>query len=88
MAFWTALLAREDLRISHLGRLPLYAIGLILTFNLGRDITFITLYPFVFLSIVLWWIDRRQKRGAPNRSPAAVPGRCCSGRRAILLPKT
>lgn len=87
MAFWTALLAREDLRISHLGRLPLYAIGLILTFNLGRDITFITLYPFVFLSIVLWWIDRRQKRGAPNRSPAAVPAGVAAAAAPSSFPK-
>lgn len=48
MSFWVAILARRDLNILKLGYLPLYALGLILTFNLGRDITFITLYPFVF----------------------------------------
>jgi hypothetical protein len=60
MSFWVAVLARQDLFISKLGRLPLYAIGLILTFNLGRDITLITLYPFVFLAAGLWWLDRNQ----------------------------
>jgi hypothetical protein len=48
MSLWAAGLARLDLRIHEIGRLPLYAMGLILTFNLGRDITLITLYPFVF----------------------------------------
>ena len=30
------------------GRMLLFFIGCVLTFNLGRDITLITLYPFVF----------------------------------------
>jgi hypothetical protein len=58
MSFWVAILARQDLHIWELGRLPLYACGLILTFNLGRDITFITLYPFVFGTAALWWLNR------------------------------
>jgi hypothetical protein len=60
MSFWVAILARQDLHILKLGRLPLYALGLILTFNLGRDITFITLYPFLFLAMGLWWYDRHR----------------------------
>jgi hypothetical protein len=72
MSIWVAILARQDLHIGELGRLPLYACGLILTFNLGRDITLITLYPFIFGSLVLWWIARRQPldHGAtkPNRN--------------------
>ena len=43
-----AVLARLDLNVQALGRLPLYSLGLILTFNLGRDITLLNLYPFVF----------------------------------------
>ena len=31
----------------------LFFIGLVLAFNLGRDITLITLYPFVFGSVLL-----------------------------------
>ncbi len=46
MSLWVVWLARFDLRVMEFGRLPLYALGLILTFNLGRDITLITLYPF------------------------------------------
>ena len=35
------------------GRLLLYMVGMVLTFNLGRDITLITLYPFLFGFIML-----------------------------------
>ena len=75
MSFWVAILARQDLNISKLGRLPLYALGLILTFNLGRDITFITLYPFVFGIAGLWWLDRHPPQVAhpPAPNPAAGP---------------
>ena len=72
MSFWVAVLARQDLQIAKLGRLPLYALGLILTFNLGRDITLITLYPFVFGMAGLWWLDRYPPRWAslPASHPA------------------
>lgn len=69
MSFWVAILARQDLRIFELGRLPLYACGVILTFNLGRDITFITLYPFVFGVAMLWWLDRYRSRQVPQSVP-------------------
>ena len=38
------------------GRLLLYMVGMVLTFNLGRDITLITLYPFLFgfIMLVVW----------------------------------
>jgi hypothetical protein len=58
MSLWVAWLARLDLNVHALGRLPLYSLGLILTFNLGRDITLITLYPFVFGALAVWWLDR------------------------------
>jgi hypothetical protein len=48
MAWWAALLARQDLQGEQTGRLLLLVVGLVLTFNLGRDITLITLYPFFF----------------------------------------
>jgi hypothetical protein len=76
MSFWVAVMARQDLNIWKLGRLPLYALGLILTFNLGRDITFITLYPFVFLAAGLWWVDRHPPAWlgtAMRAQPAPVP---------------
>jgi hypothetical protein len=54
MSLWVALLARLDLYGEGLGRIPLYGLGLILTFNLGRDITLLTLYTFFFGALLLW----------------------------------
>ncbi|HTR40648.1 MAG TPA: hypothetical protein VMH87_03455, partial [Pseudomonadales bacterium] len=67
MSVWVVVLARLDLHIHELGRLPLYALGMILTFNLGRDITLITLYPFVFGALLVWWFDYKRRI---QRSPA------------------
>ena len=53
MALWVAILARQDLKGEKMGRMLLFFIGLVLTFNLGRDITLITLYPFVFGYVML-----------------------------------
>ena len=53
MATWAAILARQDLKGEKTGRLLLYMVGMVLTFNLGRDITLITLYPFLFGFIML-----------------------------------
>jgi hypothetical protein len=53
MGIWAAVLARQDLLGDRTGRLLLFFFGMVLTFNLGRDITFITLYPFVFGLIAL-----------------------------------
>jgi len=71
MSFWVAMLARLDLHIHEFGRLPLYALGIIMTFNLGRDITLITLYPFVFGAVLVWWFDRRRLR-APLKARQKV----------------
>jgi oligosaccharide repeat unit polymerase len=79
MSFWVAVLARLDLNISKLGRLPLYALGLILTFNLGRDITLITLYPFVFGTALLWWLDRHPPRVANPPAPNPSAGSPAAG---------
>ncbi|HEY1662552.1 MAG TPA: hypothetical protein VGI03_09055 [Verrucomicrobiae bacterium] len=65
MSLWVVVLARQDLVIWQLGRLPLYAIGLILTFNLGRDITLITLYPFVFGLAIIMWLERNKREQMP-----------------------
>ena len=58
MAIWVALLARQDLMGHDLGHLLLYAIGLVLTYNMGRDITLLTIYPFIFGWILLNWLNR------------------------------
>jgi len=61
MAIWVAVLARQDLLGHDIGHLLLYAIGLVLTFNMGRDITLLVIYPFVFGWLLLWWHQRRKQ---------------------------
>ena len=78
MSLWVAVLARLDLNVHALGRLPLYSLGLILTFNMGRDITLIILYPFVFGALAVWWLDRHRlpdAREAPTPVAARTTGR-------------
>ncbi len=60
MAIWVAVLARQDLMGHDIGHLLLYAIGLVLTFNMGRDITLLVIYPFIFGWILLNWIKKRK----------------------------
>lgn len=86
MSLWVAWLARLDLNVQALGYLPLYSLGLILTFNLGRDITLITLYPFVFGALVVWWLGRHHPqpakpaaRGMPSRAIHAMPSSARTG---------
>ncbi len=63
MAIWAAILARQDIKGEKTGRLLLYMLGLVLTFNLGRDITLITLYPFLFGYIMLtMWAQFKGER--------------------------
>ena len=73
MSFWVVILARLDLHIHEFGRLPLYALGMILTFNLGRDITLITLYPFVFGALLVWWFDRHRSRAPLQPGQKILP---------------
>jgi hypothetical protein len=73
MALWAALLARQDLCArGEPARLLLYGLGLVLTFNLGRDITLLVLYPFFFGWILFWWWSRYVRK-TPRRvfSPSA-----------------
>jgi hypothetical protein len=60
MAVWIAVLARQDLMGNDLGHLLLYAFGLVLTYNMGRDITLLILYPFVFGLILLHFVKQRK----------------------------
>ena len=68
MSIWVAVLARLDLR-GDIGRLLLCAVGMILTFNMGRDITLFVLYPFVFgYMLLLGWEWQQKKKMAQNVS--------------------
>lgn len=59
MSLWAVWLARIDLQGNKIGYLPLYTLGLVLTFTMGRDITFLELYPFVFGYCICWWLNRK-----------------------------
>jgi hypothetical protein len=71
MAIWVAVLARQDLMGEKLGHLLLYAIGLVLTFNMGRDITLLVIYPFVFGWILLNWLIKDKKAISQTKLPGA-----------------
>lgn len=84
MAIWVALLARQDLQAEeHPTRFLLYALGIILTFNMGRDITFIVTYPFFFGYAFVYYMERRRPKGAGvvARNESRVKGRAESGGR-------
>jgi hypothetical protein len=56
MALWVALLARQDLLGAEPARMILYGVGFILTFNMGRDVTLLVIYPFLFgLGLFQFW---------------------------------
>jgi hypothetical protein len=75
MSFWVAILARLDLHVHELGRLPLYATGLFVTFNVGRDLCFIAVYPFVFGYIMIRCLDYYRARQRHPASHGARPTR-------------
>ena len=68
MALWAVQLARLDLTGDEMGNIPLFAMGMIFTFNLGRDITLITLYTFFFGLALAKWMRRRNRFRSSRRS--------------------
>ena len=77
MALWAGFLWRLRVQAS-VPRLLLFALGLALTINLGRDITLLTLFPFVFgylavLGLEFWQKHRRRaRRRQRGRRPQGV----------------
>lgn len=61
MALWAALLTRLDLSGRDPGNLFLYLLGCILTFNLGRDINLMNIYPLLFGMIILKLIKGKKQ---------------------------
>lgn len=58
MALWVGLLARHWSQRWMIGKAFLFILGMGLTFNLGRDITLLVLWPFVFASFGIWFLDK------------------------------
>jgi uncharacterized membrane protein len=66
MSLWVAVLARQDLLGRDPARLLLYAVGMILTFNMGRDITLFVLYPYVLGWLLLMVRETFKPSGGPE----------------------
>lgn len=98
MSIWVAVLARFDLDSRKIGGVPLLGLGLILTFNMGRDISLIVLYPFVFSVLLIWVFERFRSKPAariPHPSvpvnepsgPGRAPGSRVHVRRSVFIPR-
>jgi hypothetical protein len=72
MAAWTGILARLWLQRARVPRLFLFIIGCGLTFNLGRDITLLVLWPFCFGMIGVWIWEHYQPYRPPATATVAV----------------
>jgi len=77
MAIWSGILARFWSQRSSLLRFLLFLLGLGLSFNLGRDITLLVLWPMVFAYILVRYIEWRRSKLARrarlrNDLPVAV----------------
>jgi oligosaccharide repeat unit polymerase len=70
-ATWIALLARFRRQENSVLRLGLFLLGLALTFNMGRDISLLVLWPMVFgYIIVRLWERFQNSAGSPLRGEA------------------
>jgi len=67
MALWTSLLLRWWEQRQSLLRFMLFMLGIGLTFNLGRDITLLVLWPVVFAYFSF---------ALPRSGPGSGLGRC------------
>jgi hypothetical protein len=61
MSLWVRILASIDTSRSKM-KFPLILLGLVLTFNMGRDITLLVLYPFLFGYFLFVYAEYRNRR--------------------------
>ncbi len=77
MAVWTGLLIRWWEQRKSLLRLALFMLGAGLTFNLGRDITLLVLWPvvfaYLFVRLIEIWATKRFGR-LPQVQTVSSPG--------------
>ncbi len=74
-SLWVCWVARFDLLGRRVGYLPLFGLGLILTFNMGRDIGPFALYPFLFGFGICWWLNRQNPHRLQNSAVRHQPRR-------------
>lgn len=79
MSFWVALLSRLWCQRASNLRLILFFVGMGLTFNLGRNITLLVLWPVVFGYVIVRIAEFFLRR------PASVPPQIWSTREAVEL---
>jgi hypothetical protein len=77
MGLWVSVLVRLDLRGNVPGHLPLYTLGLVVTFNMGRGISFIAAYPFVVGLLFIWRFGPKVQQvvGSSRAKAASKPQR-------------
>ena len=84
MAFWSGLLIRWWEQRKSLLRLALFMLGAALTFNLGRDITLLVLWPIVFayffVRLIEMWATKRFGRLPQVQTVSSLsPGQLLTG---------
>ncbi|MDX2109936.1 MAG: hypothetical protein SFY80_06795 [Verrucomicrobiota bacterium] len=62
MAVWAAVLSILHQQRHSIFRTCLFLIGLGLTFNLGRDITLLVIFPFIFGFLVIYFYERLERK--------------------------
>jgi len=84
MACWAGFLGRLWMQRDQLPRAALFMVGIGLTFNMGRDITLLVLWPFVFGYIGVRLYEARQKgEKQPTRKREGAERRAPGSRNAI-----
>ncbi len=79
MALWVAFLARQDLLGTEPARMVLYGVGFIVTFNMGRDISLLALYPF-FLGLGLFHLWQYYSKSDKPKKSLKLPRRARDAR--------
>lgn len=88
LSLWVSFLARLDLGKGRIGGFQLYMLGLVLTFNLGRDITILTLYPFLFGLLISEIAGRVRKSSAKKQTSVRLRRKPAIAGRAYVPPQS
>ena len=84
MALWTKILVHLWLRRHELLRFLLFLVGCGLTFNMGRDVTLLVLWPFLFAYLFVLLIEKCYPALADAKSKPTPPAK--PARRVLSAP--